>query len=157
MKSLKLMVALLLTISLAACSLSLKDGDRWLEGKREPSTLNMTGTWDSSGSLSGGWGIGRFIQEGRNFSGVLGNYTVEGVVSGDAAYMVLSARGALYYTAILRKTEGGELTGKAVYVELADSKDARHATTYLITMKQVGGTSKKTDIKGAPDASGLSF
>lgn len=137
MKSLKLMVALLLTISLAACSLSLKDGDRWLEGKREPSTLNMSGTWDSSGSLSGGWGAGSFTQEGRNFSGTLGNYNVEGVVSGDAAYMVISYNRELYYTAILKKMESGELNGKAVYVTLADDKEARYASTYLVSLKRV--------------------
>jgi len=137
MNSIKTAAVLLLVMMLSSCGgLTIKDTDRWLENKNSPSTIDMTGEWDSGGSWAGGWGTGRFIQDGRNFSGTLGSYYAEGTVSGDHVYMVIYSRKKVYYTAILKQTDDSYM-GKAVYETLADDREARHAQSYPIVLKKV--------------------
>ena len=138
MKLMKVLAVVLLVGALASCGgLTRKDTSRWLDSKNDPSTADMTGEWDSSESLSGGWGRATFYQEGRNFSGTLGRYYAEGVVSGEEIYLVLYSGKTVYYTATLKKKDSDTYMGKAVYEEIADHKDARTAQSYLITLKKI--------------------
>jgi len=138
MNFIKTTAILLMILALSSCGgLTRKDTDRWLESKNTQSTIDMTGEWDTGGSWTGGWGRGRFIQEGRNFSGTLGRYYAEGVVSGEEIYMVIYSGKTVYYTAILRKSDDGGYLGKAVYVTLADDKDAKYAQSYILSLKKI--------------------
>ncbi len=137
MNFIKTAAVLLLVMMLASCGgLTRKDTGRWLESKNSPSTIDMTGEWYSGGSWAGGWGTGKFIQDGRNFSGTLGLYYAEGTVSGDHVYMVIYSGKTVYYTAILKQADDGFM-GKAVYVTLADDKKAQYAQSYPIVLKKV--------------------
>lgn len=57
-----------------------------------------------------GWGNVALNQQGSLVSGTIGLYTVEGHVSGDNLYIVMSEGGWAYYSAVLKK-KGDMLTG----------------------------------------------
>jgi hypothetical protein len=97
---------------------------------------NLTGEWDTGGVWTGGWGKGSFIQEGRKFSGTLGLYFVEGVVSGSDVYMVIFSGKKIYYTALLKKTDSGTYMGKVAEKTIVDRPDSRNANTFVMTMKR---------------------
>lgn len=138
MSELRGLLLLLVISMLPACSgLTRKDTNAWLDTKTASSSLNMTGEWDSGGVWSGGWGSGKFIQEGNRFTGTLGLYYAEGVVSDEQIYMVIYSGSKIYYTAILKTSDNGLYMGKAVYRVLADKPEAKEAQSYLISLKKV--------------------
>jgi hypothetical protein len=123
---------------MSACSgLTRKETNAWLATKAASTNINMTGEWDTGGVWSGGWGSGKFIQEDDRFTGTLGLYYAEGVVSGEQIYMVIYSGNKVYYTAILKKADNGMYMGKAVYRVLADKPEAKEAQSYLISLKKV--------------------
>jgi len=101
-----------------------------------PPGVNMTGVWDSGGAVTGGWGEGRFIQEGNRVSGTLGFYNVDGIVSGTDVYLVLYSRDKVYHTANLKPSKGGSYTGKVVEKALIGQKGSEGAVTYMMTLKK---------------------
>ncbi len=107
----------------------------WLNSKNGESSINMSGKWDSGGIMTGGWGEGTFIQEGKYFHGSLGLYYVDGVVVGADVYMAISSGKKVYYTAQLKKLADGTLTGKAV-AGIIDKPESNNAESYLISLKK---------------------
>lgn len=136
MKCIKILSACLLVLAISACSLTRKDTNAWLDEKNGPANVNLTGDWDAGGVWSGGWGKGTFVQEGKRFSGTLGLYYAEGVVSGDDIYMVIYSGKKVYYTALLKKVGNGHYMGKVASKTIIDSPEARNATGYVISMKR---------------------
>lgn len=64
-------------------------------------------------------GAGNFKQVGSRFSGVLGGYKVEGVVSGkEACFVIYEDKYSSYYTARVSLKEDGRLIGNALYNEI---------------------------------------
>lgn len=123
-------------ISISCASLTRDQTNAWLSTKSAQSNINMTGTWDAGGAASGGWGTGNFIQEGNRFSGTLGMYYVDGIVSGDEVYMAISSGAKVYYTAQLKKTAEGIFTGKAVQDVIITMPGSQNAVSYLISLKK---------------------
>ena len=89
MKFIRILAACLLVLAVAACSLTRKDTNAWLDQQNGPVTVDVTGDWDAGGAWSGGWGKATFIQQGKRFTGTLGLYYAEGVVSGDEIFMTI--------------------------------------------------------------------
>jgi hypothetical protein len=68
----------------------------------QPPQIDITGKWhDAQGSTFLGWGEGYLRQEQNKISGAIGNYNVEGVVSGKIVHLVFLYQGSAYYTARL--------------------------------------------------------
>lgn len=111
------------------------------------SSVNMTGVWDSGGAIAGGWGEGRFTQTGDRISGTLGFYNVNGVVNGKDIYLVLTAKGNVYYTAHLQQSNDGSYIGKAVDRAIVDQKGSEvseGAVNYLMILRQVSNVPSLT-------------
>jgi hypothetical protein len=140
MKAIKYLTICLLVFTVYSCaSLSKEQTNAWLSTKGGASTVNMTGSWDSGGIASGGWGGGNFIQEDQRFYGTLGLYYIDGVVNGEDVYMAISSGAKVYYTAHLKKTADGSIIGKAVQEVIIDAPGAQNAATYLIMLKKITG------------------
>ena len=58
----------------------------WLSDQILPAEINISGSWRSRD-----WGDSFFSQTDRMIKGSLGNYPVEGVVSGSKAYLLASS------------------------------------------------------------------
>lgn len=105
-------VALVCAFSLSAChtkerrAKNLAAGDQWLGSFNQPAELKVTGTW---ASLE--WGEGSLKQTGRKVTGTLGNYAVNGVVSGSKVYLQFLSDNWVYYSAVLERTPAGVLSG----------------------------------------------
>jgi len=102
----------LLTLSLifvisCAPALKQKEIDPWLNtiSGGKPSEIDITGQWhDAEGSMFG-WGKGYLSQEQNKISGNIGDYDIQGVVSGKIVYLVFLYRGKVYYTARLEMSQ----------------------------------------------------
>ncbi len=96
-----------LTLSLIfviSCALKQKEIDPWLNtiSGGKPPEIDVTGRWrDTQGSGFFAWGEGYLRQEKNKISGAIGDYNIEGVVSGKIVYLVFLYRGRVYYTARL--------------------------------------------------------
>ena len=71
-------------------------GKAWLSDQTLPPQINVSGNWKSED-----WGSCYLGQNGAQVGGHLGDYPVEGVVSGDKVYLLVSQGGWYYYSAIL--------------------------------------------------------
>ena len=71
-------------------------GRAWLSDQVLPPEINVTGTWKSDS-----WGGTFLAQTGQVVRGHLGDYPVEGVVSGRKAYLLASESGWYYYSVVL--------------------------------------------------------
>ena len=110
--SLLLILSLILVISCAA-TLKQNEIDPWLNARSggQPPGLNITGKWhDAMESPPFGWGEGDLRQEGSKVSGAIGNYNVQGIVSGKTVYLAFLYGSSVYYTARLEMSQGS-LTG----------------------------------------------
>jgi len=76
--------------------------DSWLTiSGGEPPKIDITGRWADAGTGMFGWGEGYLRQEKNKISGAIGDYNIEGVVSGKTVYLVFLYGGAVHYTARL--------------------------------------------------------
>ncbi|MFZ4774647.1 MAG: hypothetical protein ACOYM3_04745 [Terrimicrobiaceae bacterium] len=84
-----------------------KVGDNWLSDQTEPATIQVAGNW-----LSDDWGRASLQQDGRQISGLLGGYRVNGIASGGRAYLLIAQGDWYYYSAVLELQRPGLLTGR---------------------------------------------
>lgn len=114
----RLLVACAILAALAGCSFvtefndarynrNNKTGDNWLSDQSEPAGFSLSGNW-----ISDDWGRATLIQNGRRVSGSLGGYEVQGVVSGQRAYLLIAQGDWYYYSAVLELQRPGLLTGR---------------------------------------------
>lgn len=71
-------------------------GDAWLSDQMFPPEISIAGNWTSRS-----WGKAFFAQNDNRVRGYLGDYPVEGVVSGRKAYLLVSQGGWYYYSVVL--------------------------------------------------------
>lgn len=71
-------------------------GTAWLSDQMFPPEISVTGNWKSAI-----WGKAFFVQTDNKVRGNLGDYPVEGVVSGRKAYLLVSQGGWYYYSVVL--------------------------------------------------------
>lgn len=71
-------------------------GKAWLSDQVLPPEINVVGNWRSSV-----WGDSFLSQDGSRVRGHLGDYPVEGVVSGQKVYLLASQGGWYYYSMVL--------------------------------------------------------
>ena len=81
-------------------------GRAWLSDQILPPDINLSGSWRSRD-----WGDTFFSQTDRLVRGNLGNYPVEGMVSGSKAYLLASTGGWFRYSVILEMPGPNVLIG----------------------------------------------
>lgn len=82
-------------------------GENWLSDHSNPAEINIAGSWSSYD-----WGRAFFRQKGRRITGKLGDYSVNGVVSGRRVYLLIAQGDWYYYSAILEPKRSGLLVGR---------------------------------------------
>ncbi len=131
-------VKLVIIVSLAflfACSfagLKQEEIPNWLStiSTGEAPEIDISGEWyDAEGNFFFGWGEGYLRQNGNNVNGAIGNYLVEGRVSGKKIYLVFLSGGEVYYTARLKRFEDGVLKGS--YFDASDKEQTGGYPTAL--------------------------
>lgn len=81
-------------------------GKAWLSDQILPPEINVAGDWNSSV-----WGSSFLSQDGAKVRGHLGDYPIEGVVSGKKAYLLASENGWYYYSIVLEMPAPNILIG----------------------------------------------
>ena len=132
MRSFLTLFLLLSLIFAISCAIRQKEIDPWLStiSGGKPPEIDITGRWrDTQGSGFFTWVEGYLTQEQNKISGVIGDYNINGVVSGKIVYLVFLYRGTVYYTARLELFEG-LLTGN--YFKANDKKQKRGYPTSFV-------------------------
>lgn len=70
----------------------------WLEADRTSAAANLTGAWADATDHE--WGQASLVQKGDRVSGTLGNYEVDGVVTGARVNLALKHHGWYYYSVV---------------------------------------------------------
>jgi hypothetical protein len=93
---------------LVSCQLGVAmiEGQKWLDSKNDRPEIDISGVWASPE-----WGAAIFKQEGKDISGVLGDYPVKGVVSGDRIYLLMHAADSVDYFAELKASDNKTFKG----------------------------------------------
>jgi hypothetical protein len=97
-------IAAMLTTLLFGCALKKKEIGPWLNtiSGGKPPQIDINGKWrDTQGTGFFTWGEGYLHQEQNRVRGVIGDYNIEGVVSGKMVYLVFVYGNRVYYTARL--------------------------------------------------------
>ena len=87
---------------LVSCQLgiSMVEGTKWLDSKNDRPEINIAGAWAAED-----WGAATFRQEGKDITGVLGDYPVKGVVSGTSVYLLMYNKDRAEYFAELKASD----------------------------------------------------
>ncbi len=97
-----LTLSLIFVISCSHGALKQEEINPWLNtiSGGKPPEIDITGKWqDTQGTGFFTWGEGYLRQEKNKISGVIGDYNIEGVVSGKIVYLVFVYGDRVYYTA----------------------------------------------------------
>ena len=100
-----------------------ENGRAWLSDQILPAEINVSGTWDTPD-----WGSVSLFQTGRDVRGKLGDFPVEGVVSGSKVYLLASEQGWNHYSLILEMPGPDVLLGyysQSVPYQSARRRDIR--------------------------------
>lgn len=112
--------------------------DAWLDTKMVSAPkADLTGKWDAGSAFAGGWGEGNFNQENARFIGLLGLYSIKGVVSGTDVHFALMSNGTIYYTGVLSQKSAGSFTGRTVKDAIIDTEAAKTAEVYPISIQKM--------------------
>ncbi|MGO9137128.1 MAG: hypothetical protein ACLP9S_00835 [Syntrophales bacterium] len=91
---------------LASCAVPMIEGQKWLDSRNDRPEINISGVWSSPE-----WGIAIFKQDGKNITGMLGDYPVKGVVSGNSVSLLLYHTDGVHYFAELKALDDNTLNG----------------------------------------------
>jgi hypothetical protein len=116
----KVILVITFGLFLISCGVAMTKGQNWLDSKKDNPEINISGAWTSSE-----WGAASFKQENRNVEGVLGDYPVKGVVSGNSIYLLMYSGNKVDYSAELKALDNNTFEGfysKYAIVDEAESK-----------------------------------
>ncbi len=137
MRSLSTVFFALLLIFVISCThgaLKQEEINPWLNtiSGGKPAEIDITGKWhDTQGTGFFTWGEGYLRQERNKISGTIGDYNIEGVVSGKTVYLVFLSGGRVYYTARLEMFQNS-LTGN--YFKANDKEQTKgYPTSFMKT------------------------
>ena len=102
-------IALVVTSALFLLSCvgtTVTQGENWLASKTDKPEMNVSGTW-----LSPEWGDATLTQEGKEITGMLGDYPVRGIASGNGLYLMMYSGDKVHYYAELKATDKSTFKG----------------------------------------------
>ncbi|MCG6535295.1 MAG: hypothetical protein L7F78_11520 [Syntrophales bacterium LBB04] len=108
-------------VFLQACGVSRTKGENWLASKTDKPAMEVSGAWSSPE-----WGVANLKQEGKNITGMLGDYPVKGVVSGDDLYLLMYSGDKVHYFSELKATDKNTFKGlySAKYGTIDEARNA---------------------------------
>lgn len=98
-------------------------GRAWLSDQILPAEIDVAGRWQARG-----WGKSSLTQNGRDVRGTLGDYAVEGVVSGPRAYLLTRRNGWTRHAILLEQPVKDILIGyssRTIPYRINDRQDLR--------------------------------
>jgi hypothetical protein len=101
-----IMFVTFLCLCLVSCGVSMIKGQKWLDSKTDKPEINISGTW-----ISHEWGAATFKQEDNKITGMLGDYPVKGVVSGNSIYLLMYSQDSIHYSADLKLSDKETFNG----------------------------------------------
>lgn len=118
---------------LQSCGVTITKGDNWLASKTDKSEVDVTGTWSSPE-----WGVAILKQEDKYISGVLGDYPVKGVASGNGLYLLMYSGSTVHYFAELKAVDKSNFKGlySTKYGEIDQTKNAPILTRPMTLTKE---------------------
>ena len=131
-------IALVVTSALFLLSCvgtTVTQGENWLASKTDKPEMDVSGTWTSPE-----WGRSTFKQDGKNVTGVLGDYPARGVVSGNVLYLMMYAGEKADYFAELKATDLNNFNG--VYSKYKPVDEVRKDPGYTKPMSLTKGAPK---------------
>jgi hypothetical protein len=128
------LVVLALALSLTGCeslqklseerySQNVAMGHAWISDQILPAAIDISGTWKSRD-----WGDTVLTQTGRTVKGYVGDYPVDGVVSGQKAYLLASDGGWYRYSIVLEMLSPNVLIGyysRSIPYQSSNRRDIR--------------------------------
>jgi hypothetical protein len=81
-------------------------GENWLASKKDKPEMDVSGTWSSLE-----WGAATLKQEENRITGMLGDYPVKGVASGNGLYLMMYSGDSVHYFAELTATDKNTFKG----------------------------------------------
>ena len=117
---------------LVSCQLgiSMVEGTKWLDSKNDRPEINIAGAWAAED-----WGAATFRQEGKDITGVLGDYPVKGVVSGTSVYLLMYNKDRAEYFAELKASD--DKTLKGFYTKLTALDQIKADPNYTKPMSMI--------------------
>ena len=116
----KVILVIGLGLFLMSCGVPMTKGQNWLDSKKDNPEINVAGTWTSPE-----WGTGRFKQEGGTVEGVLGDYPVKGVVSGNTLYLLMYSGNKADYSAELKALGNDNFQGFYSKYSIVDESESK--------------------------------
>jgi hypothetical protein len=106
---------------LQACGVSMIKGENWLASKTDKPEIDVSGAWSSPE-----WGVANLKQEGKNVTGMLGDYPVKGVASGNDLYLLMYSGDKIHYFAELKAADKNTFKGlySTKYGSIDEAKNA---------------------------------
>lgn len=123
---------------LMSCGVPLTKGKAWLDLKKAPHEIDVSGRWNSPE-----WGKSTFKQDGRDVTGWLGDYPVKGVVSGDSLYLLIYSGERVRYFSELKPLDGSNLRG--FYSRSGNIDEGISASAYQVTLTRTSVAGVKYD------------
>jgi len=102
----KMGVVICLGLFLVSCATPMVQGEKWLDSKNDKPEVDISGAWTSPE-----WGAATFKQQGREITGVLGDYPAKGVVSGSGIYLLMYSSDKVDYFAELKAMDKNTFQG----------------------------------------------
>jgi hypothetical protein len=106
---------------LVSCGGGMTKGENWLASKTEKPEMDVSGTWSSPE-----WGVAKLKQEGKDITGMLGDYPVKGVASGTGLYLMMYSGDKIHYFAELKAADKDTFKGlySTKYGSIDETKNA---------------------------------
>ena len=124
-----IMISILFVLS---CGTTMTRGDQWLVSKTDKPEMDVSGIWASPE-----WGTTTLKQEGNRVTGMLGDYPVKGVVSGNSLYLIMYSGDRVHYFAELKAADKNTFKGlySDKYGPMDEAKNAPRLTRPMSLMR----------------------
>ena len=119
---------------LQSCGVPMTKGDNWLASKTDKPEMDVSGSWSSPE-----WGVAKLKQEDKYITGMLGDYPVRGVASGNGLYLMMYSGDRVHYFAELKAADKNTLKGlySAKFEPINEAKNAPVLTRPMSLTKVV--------------------
>jgi hypothetical protein len=126
----RIIVVICFGLFLASCAMgvAMNAGKKWLDSKNDRPEINISGIWASPE-----WGAVILKQEKKDIVGVVGDYPVRGVVSGNSIYLLMLYKDdSVHYFAELKASDNN--TFKGFYSKYGIVDEVKKEPWYLNAM-----------------------
>lgn len=129
----RIALVIIAAIFLISCGVSMTTGEYWLASKEGKSEIDVSGAW-----VSPEWGLAKFEQQNNRITGILGDYPVKGVASGNDLYLMMYSAGRADYFAELKAIDKNTFVGNYSKYHIIDQVRNDPAFTRPMSLRKGG-------------------